>query len=70
MSAGVPAAWGARCDRWLRHVCDWAARIATLAAGLCPMLSSLGGAVVGALLLVGTVCRSAGDRDALQHVGE
>ena len=53
------------------HVCDWAAGIATLAAGLCPTLSSLGGAVVGALLAVATAPRlSSGDRDALQHVGE
>ena len=52
--APVVAAWGAGRDRWPRHICDWAARIATLAAGLCPTLSSLGGAVVGVLLAVAT----------------
>src|SRR3954452_13529340 len=52
--APVVAAWGAGRDRWPRHICDWAARIATLAAGLCPALSSLGGAVVGVLLAVAT----------------
>jgi hypothetical protein len=39
-----------RRHRWLRRSCDYAVRIATIAAGLCPALSSLGGALVGALL--------------------
>jgi hypothetical protein len=48
-----------RRQRWLSHACDWAVRLATLAAGLCPALSSLGGAVVGVLLAV-TACVDSG----------
>jgi hypothetical protein len=39
---------------WARHGCDWAARLATVAASLCPALSSLGGAFVGALITLMT----------------
>jgi hypothetical protein len=54
MQTAVRSAPGAAEPRWLPPVCDGAVRLATVAAGLSPTLSSLGGAIVGALLASST----------------
>ena len=36
--------------RWAHRAVVWAVRLATLAAGLCPALASVGGSIVAALL--------------------
>jgi hypothetical protein len=52
-------------DRWLRHACDGAVRLAVVAAALCPALSSLGGALVGLVLraTMAAVARAAADEE-------
>ena len=59
---GVRVSVGRRRDRRLQRACDAVVRLSAAAAGLCPTLSTLGGALVG-VLVAATVAVAVGDGD-------
>jgi hypothetical protein len=63
-AAALRAGRPADTHRWVSHAVDWTLRLATVAAGRCPALASLGGRIVAALPFASGWCV---DRHGWRH---